>query len=173
MLWMEWSVSTIKDHAVIYKRVVARKIRLMRRFSLFCLMNKKNKQADKISGQLVGGCLFGDKQLLWSGQTVLSDDTLGTASGSIGRWLLFGLFMCSQFQTPAPENATHGKNMIGWKIDFFFIPENFLGILDRLYLEPMHRRHDFLSLTLLLGQHLIAVLFFYWVDVCGSVFCVF
>ena len=30
----------------------------------------------------------------------------------------------------------------------FFITENFLGILDRLCAEPMHRSHDFLSLTL-------------------------
>ena len=67
-----------------------------------------------------GGCLFGDERLLWSGQTVLSDDALGTADDSTGGWPLFGLFMCSQFQTPAPENATCGKNMIGWKIDFFF-----------------------------------------------------
>ena len=25
----------------------------------------------------------------------------------------------SRFQTPAPESTTCGKNMIGWKIDFF------------------------------------------------------
>ena len=40
------------------------------------------------------------------------------------------------------------KKMIGWKIDLFFITENFLGILDRLCAEPMCRSHDFLSLTL-------------------------
>ena len=95
----------------------------------------------------MGGCLFGDKQLLWSGRTVLSGDAYGTTDDSIGVWPLFGLFMCSRFQTPAPENATRGKNMIGWKIDFFFITENFLGILDRLCAEPMRRSHDFLSLT--------------------------
>ena len=97
---------------------------------------------------MAGGCLFGDEWLLWSGQTVLSGDVLGTASDLTGGWPLFGLFMCSWFQTLAPENATCGKNMIGWKIDFFFITENFLGILDRLCMEPMHRSHDFLSLTL-------------------------
>ena len=61
---------------------------------------------------------------------------------------LFGLFMCSRFQTPAPENAACGKNMIGLKIYFFLITENFLGILGRLCAEPMRRSHGFLSLTL-------------------------
>ena len=64
-------------------------------------------------------------------------------------WPLLGLFICSQLQTAAPENTTCGKKMIGWKIAFFFfITENFLGILDRLCAEPMCRSHDFLSLTL-------------------------
>ena len=40
------------------------------------------------------------------------------------------------------------KKMIGWKINLFFITENFLGILDRQCVEPMCRSHDFLSLTL-------------------------
>ena len=40
------------------------------------------------------------------------------------------------------------KKMIGWKINLFFITENFLGILDRLCAEPMCRSHHFLSLTL-------------------------
>ena len=66
-----------------------------------------------------GGCLFGDEQLLWSGRTVLLGDALGMAGDSTGVWPLFGLFMCSRFQTLAPENTTCGKNMIGWKIDFF------------------------------------------------------
>ena len=30
----------------------------------------------------------------------------------------------------------------------FFITENFMGILDRQCMEPMHRSHDFLTLTL-------------------------
>ena len=94
------------------------------------------------------GCLFSDERLLWSGQTVLLGYVLRTAGDLIGGWPLFGLFMCCRFQTPTPENATCGKNMIGWKIDFFFLTENFLGILDRLCVEPMHRSHDFLSLTL-------------------------
>ena len=44
-----------------------------------------------------------------------------------------------------------------------------MGILDRLCAEPMHRSHDFLSLTLTV----VGSTFFYGVDVCGSVFCVF
>ena len=150
--------------------MVARKIRLMRRFSLFCLLNKWNKQANEISGWLAGGCLFGDEQLLWSGRMTLSGDALRMAGDSTGVWPLFGLFICSQLQTPAPENTTRGKNMIGWKIDLSFITENFLGILDRLCAEAM-----IFSVWHwpLLGQHLVAVIFFYSVDVCGSVFCVF
>ena len=123
-----------------------------------------------------GGCLFGDEWLLWSGRTMLSGYALRTAGDSTGGWPLFGLFMCSWFQTPAPENATCGKNMIGWKIDFFFffITENFLGILNRLCAEPMRWSHDFsVWYWPLLGQHPVAVIFFYSVDVSRSVFCVF
>ena len=92
------------------------------------------------------GDLFGDKQLLWSGRTVLSGDALGTANNSTSVWPLFDLFIYSQRQTPAPENTTCGKNMIGWKIDFFLLLRVFWGILDRLCAEPMRRSHDFLSL---------------------------
>ena len=63
--------------------------------------------------------LFGDERLLRSGRTVLSGDALGTVGDSTGVWYLFVLFMCSRFQTTAPENTTSGKNMISWKIDFF------------------------------------------------------
>ena len=103
---------TLNYGCVTYKRVVARKIRLMRRFSLFCLLNKWNKQVDEISGRLVGGCLFGDERLLWSGRMVLSGDALQAASDSTGVWPLFGLFICSWFQTPAPENTTCGKKWL-------------------------------------------------------------
>ena len=40
------------------------------------------------------------------------------------------------------------KKMIGWKIDLFFITENFLVFLNRISAEPMRRSHGFLSLTL-------------------------
>ena len=62
-------------------------------------------------------------------------------------WPRLGLFICSQLQTSTLENTTCRKQVIGWKIDFF-ITENFLGILDRLWAEPMRRSHAFLSLTL-------------------------
>ena len=58
-------------------------------------------------------------------------------------WPPLALFIYSWLQTLAPKNT-----MIDWKIDLFFIIENFLGILNRVCAEPMHRRHDFLSLTL-------------------------
>ena len=51
----------------------------------------------------------GDKQLLWSGQTVSSGDALRTASDSTGVWPQLGLFISSQLQTPAPENTTCEK----------------------------------------------------------------
>ena len=102
---------------------------------------------DRISSWLMG-FIYCDKRLLWSGWTVLSGDALRTVGDSTGMWPLLGLFISSQLQTPAPENTTCGKKMIGWKIDLFFITENFLGILDRLCMEPMCRSHDFLSLTL-------------------------
>ena len=97
-------------------------IRLTRRFSLFCILNKWNKQADEISVWLTGwGRLFGDKRLLWSGRTVLLGEALRTVDDSTGVWPLLGLFISSQLQTPTPENTTCGKKkMIGWKIDFFY-----------------------------------------------------
>ena len=63
-------------------------------------------------------------------------------------WPQLGLIIYSWLQTSAPENTTWGKKIIGWKIDLYFITENFLGILDILCAEPMCRSHDFLSLTL-------------------------
>ena len=44
------------------------------------------------------GCLFGNKQLLWSGRMVLSGDALRPAGDSTGMWPLFGLFVCSWFK---------------------------------------------------------------------------
>ena len=131
----------------IYNRVVARKIRLTRNFVYFVYwINKINTRMKYLAGWRGRG-LFDDERMLWSGRTVLSGDALGAASNSTGVWPLLDLFMCSRFQTPAPENTTCGK-MIGWKISFFYITENFPWILDRLCTEPMHRNHDFLSLTL-------------------------
>ena len=62
---------------VIYKRVVARKIRLTRRFSFisFIEINKINKRMEYLS-RLTSGYLVGGKRLLWSGWTVLSGDAL-------------------------------------------------------------------------------------------------
>ena len=94
-----------------------------------------------------GRGLFSDKKLLWSCRTVLSGDALRTDGDSTGVWPLLGRFISSQLQTLAPENTICGKT-IGWKINLFFINENFLGILDRRCAEPIRWSHDFLSLTL-------------------------
>ena len=53
-------------NSLIEIRLYTRKIRLTRRFGLFCLLG--------------GGYLFGDKRLPWSGLTVLSSDALSTAA---------------------------------------------------------------------------------------------
>ena len=65
------------------------------------------------------------------------------------------------------------KKMIGWKISLFFITENFLGILD-FYAQSLCAEAMIFSVWHWpsLGQHPIAVIFFYSVDICGSVFCV-
>ena len=78
--------------------------------------------------------------------------TLLGQPGSTGMWPLLGLFISSQFQTPAPENTTceKKKKKNDWlkNRQLFFITENFLGILNRLCAEPIRRSHDFLILTL-------------------------
>ena len=71
------------------------------KFSFFYWINKINKLMKYLADLWGGGCLFGDERLLRSGWTVLSGDALGTASDSTAVWPLFGLFMCSRFQTPA------------------------------------------------------------------------
>ena len=66
------------------------------------------------------------------------------------------------------------KNMIGWKIDFFLNLRIFWGFwID--YARSLCAEAMIFSVWHwpLLGQHSVAVIFFYSVDVCGSVFCVF
>ena len=89
-----------------------------------------------------------DKQLLWSGWTVLSGNSLRTAGDltacETSAWPIY------MFPTSNTRSRKYylWKKMIGWKIDqFFFITENFLGILNRLCTELMCRSHDFFSLT--------------------------
>ena len=80
------SVYNKKDNSlkvfVIYERVVARKIRLTRRFSFssFIEINKIKKRMKYLS-RLTGGYLVGGKRLLWSGLTVLSGDALSDVCG--------------------------------------------------------------------------------------------
>ena len=89
-------------------------------------------------------------------------------------WPLLGLFICSQLQTPAPENTTCGKKMIGRKIDLFLKLRIFWGFwID--YARSLRTEAMIFSVWYwpLLGQHLVAVIFFSSVDFCGSVFCAF
>ena len=103
---------------------------------------------DEISDRLMGSFLFSDKRLLWSGQTVLSGDALSMARDSTAHVTsVWPIYMFLNSNTGSRKYYSW-KKMIGWKIDLFFITENFLGILERLCVEPMCRSHDFLGLTL-------------------------
>ena len=77
-----WNMRVIVILLVIYKHVVARKIRLSKRFSfiLFISINKINKQMEYLS-QLMGSYLVSGKQLLWSDLMVLSGDALSDGCG--------------------------------------------------------------------------------------------
>ena len=128
--------------SVIYKHVVARKIRLTKRFSfiLFIIINKRMEYLS----WLTGGYLVGGKWLLWSGLTVLSSDALSNGCEYVTSvWPIY-IF---------PISNTGSRKYYLWKENDwlknrpFFITENFLGILNRVCVEPMHRSHDFLSLT--------------------------
>ena len=126
--------------SVIYKHVVARKIRLTRRFNLilFIEINKINKPMEYLN-QLKGCYLVSSKWLLWSGPAAVDSIACVTSTCPIY------IFLTS--------NTCPRKHYLWKKNDWlknrpFFITENFLGILNRIYTEPMHRSHDFLSLTL-------------------------
>ena len=128
---------------VIYMRMVARKIRLTRRFSLFCLLNKWNiwlaGRGLSIWRQAVA-LIWLDGVVRWCSQ-----------AGWWFNWRETSAWPIYMFSTSNTGSRKYYllKKMIGWKIDpFFFITENFLGIFDRLYTEPTCRSHDFLSLTL-------------------------
>ena len=123
---------------VIYKLVLPRKIRLTRRFSLFRLFNKWNKQVGGISSRLTGSYLVGSKRLLWSGLMVLLSDAL-----SDGR---LPYLYVPNFKQHLQKILFVEKN--DWlKNRPFFIAENFLEILNRVCTEPMCRNHDFLAIV--------------------------
>ena len=115
---------------------------------VFVYQINKNKQADEISGWLTGVVYSATSSCFDLFGRYCRVTLFGQADDSTVVLPLFGLFICSQLQTPAPENTTSGEKMIGWKINLFFITENFLGILDRICAERMRKSHDFLSLTL-------------------------
>ena len=138
-------------HIVIYKSVVARKIRLTRRFSLFCLLiNKRNKWMKYLAG--------------WRGVGVVYSATSGcfdlvgrccpvTLLGQLAIQLTCDLCLAYLYLPNFKHRLqkillVEKKKMIGIKISLFYMTENFLGILDRLCMEPMCRSHNFLSLKL-------------------------
>ena len=107
---------------MLYTSVYARKIRLTRRFSFisFIEISKINKRTEYLS-RLMGGYLVGDKQLLWSGLTVLSGDALSDSRR----------FDCScDLRLPYPyipdfkhrlQKTLFVGKIIGWKIDLFIL----------------------------------------------------
>ena len=65
------------------------------------------------------------------------------------------------------------KKMIGWKIDLFFITENFLGIwMDYVWSLCAETMIFSVWHWPLLGQHPVDIIFFYSVYICQFAFCV-
>ena len=104
-------------------------------------MNGTSKLADRrlSSWSQVVALIKSDSVVWWCSQWRLKVQLLV--------WPLLALFICSQLQTPAPENTICGKKWLVEKLTFF-MAKNFLGILNRVCMEPLRRSHDFLSLTL-------------------------
>ena len=101
-----------------------------------------------ISSWLMSGYLVGGKRLLWPGLTVLSGVSLSNdwqfnCSCNVHLPYLY----ISHFKHRLQKTLFVEKN--DWlKNKPFFVTEKFLGILNRLGMEPTCRSHDFLSLTL-------------------------
>ena len=101
---------------------------------------------DEISGWLMGGSIRWQViALIWS------DGVVGWCSEDGWRfnWHVTSAWPIYIFPT---SNTVSRKYYLWKKNDWlknkpFLITENFLGILDRLCVEPMHRSHDYLSLT--------------------------
>ena len=78
-----------------------------------------------------------------------------------------------------PTSNTGSKKYHLWKKHdslknrLFFITENFLGILNRLCAETMHRSHDFLNWMLAIVGSTSGRCYFLQQCQCLSVFCVF
>ena len=128
---------------VIYKRVVARKIRLY----FVYWINKINKRMKYLAGE----------------QGVVSSVTSGCFDlvGRCCRVTLLGrpaiqlvCDLCLAYSYLPNFKHRHRPQKIllveknDWLKHWTFFSENFLGILERLCAEPMHRSHYFLSLTL-------------------------
>ena len=141
-LWWGWKVQsggswncpyfsccTLLTPIVIYKRVVARKIRLTRRFSFisFIELNKINKRIEYLS-RLTDGYLVGGKRLLWSGLTVLSDDLSDDWDSTARVTSACPIYIFSTTNT-GPRKHYLWEKIIGWKIDLFYNWE-FSGVFE-------------------------------------------
>ena len=138
---------TTNNSTVINKRVVSRKIRLTRRFSLFRLLNNKiNKRMEYLAAwqadiwSTASGCF----DLVWQCCQVTLSATTDDSTAPVTSDCPIYLFPTSN--TGSKKHYLWEKN--DWlKNRRFFITENFLEILNRVCAEPMCRSHDFLSLT--------------------------
>ena len=102
---------------------------------------------DEISGRLVGVVY-----LAMSGCLIWSDSVIRWRSRDSRRFKGCVTSVCHIYVFPISNTGSRKyylwKEYDWLKNRLFFITENFLGILDRLCMQPMRRSHDFLSLTL-------------------------
>ena len=124
--------------------MVARKIRLTRRFYFVYWINKINKQMKYLAG--------------WWGLSIWRQAVALIWSEGVVRWLSFKWRVTSAWPIYMfPTSNTGSRKYYLWKKNDwlknrpFFITENFLRILDRLCMEPMCRSYDFLCLLLAFG----------------------
>ena len=164
-VWSGWSWNsiyfsccTLLTLVVIYKRVVARKIRLTRRFSFisFIEINKINQRMEYLS-RLTGRYLVDGKRLLCR---VTLSETAGDSTARVTSACHIYIFPTTD--TGYRKHYLWKKKWLVEKKTFFFYNWEFSG--DRVCAEAMLFSVWHLSL---LGQLLSNV------DVCQSVFCVF
>ena len=123
------------------------------------------------------------KQLLWSGLIVLLGDALSDSDSTAHVTTTCPIHIFPTSNTSTRKHHLWKKNY-WWKNRLFFITENFLGILK--IMASALRLHVLSTWSLsaeamifsvwhrpLLGQHPVDVIFFSYVNVCQSVFCVF
>ena len=123
----------------------------------------------------MGGYLFSNKRLFWSGLTMLLGDTLRTA-GDITTCVTsaYPIYMFLTSNTGSKKYYLWKKKWLIEKLTFFYNWE-FSGILNRLCMEPIRRSYDFLSLTLAVVASTSGNCYFLLQCRCQSVYvlCVF